>query len=66
MTRPNAIRGAVCVLAAVLVVLVWAPVDTDTGIVVGATPGLGGVIAMAISVPILISVFGFTPDALFR
>src|SRR6056297_5534 len=34
------------------------------GIVVGATPGLGNVIAMAISLPILISVFGFNPDAL--
>ncbi|WP_415404261.1 tripartite tricarboxylate transporter permease [Tateyamaria sp. SN3-11] len=34
------------------------------GIVVGATPGLGGPIAMAISLPILISAFGFTPDAL--
>lgn len=35
-----------------------------TGIVVGATPGLAGPMAMAISLPILISVFGFTPDAL--
>ena len=34
------------------------------GIVVGATPGLGGVIAMAISLPILISIFGFNSDAL--
>ncbi len=34
------------------------------GIAVGATPGLAGPIAMAISLPILISVFGFTPDAL--
>lgn len=34
------------------------------GIVVGATPGLGGPIAMAISLPILISAFGFSPDAL--
>ncbi|WP_299292902.1 tripartite tricarboxylate transporter permease [uncultured Tateyamaria sp.] len=34
------------------------------GIVAGATPGLGGPIAMAISLPILISAFGFTPDAL--
>ncbi len=34
------------------------------GIVVGATPGLGGPFAMAVSLPILISVFGFTPDAL--
>ncbi|MEM7632180.1 MAG: tripartite tricarboxylate transporter permease [Pseudomonadota bacterium] len=34
------------------------------GIIVGATPGLGGPIAMAIALPILISAFGFTPDAL--
>jgi putative tricarboxylic transport membrane protein len=34
------------------------------GIVVGATPGLAGPFAMAISLPILISVFGYSPDAL--
>ncbi len=34
------------------------------GIVIGATPGLGQVIGLAISLPILISVFGYTPDAL--
>ena len=34
------------------------------GIVVGATPGLAGPVAMAISLPILISVFGFSTDAL--
>ncbi|MCG6902348.1 MAG: tripartite tricarboxylate transporter permease [Rhodobacter sp.] len=34
------------------------------GIVVGATPGLAGPMAMAISLPILISAFGFSPDAL--
>lgn len=34
------------------------------GIMVGATPGLAGPMAMAIALPILISVFGFTPDAL--
>ena len=34
------------------------------GIIVGATPGLAGPMAMAISLPILISAFGFTPDAL--
>lgn len=34
------------------------------GIIVGATPGLGGPFAMAISLPILISIFGVTPDAL--
>lgn len=35
-----------------------------TGIAVGATPGLAGPMAMAIALPILISIFGFTPDAL--
>lgn len=34
------------------------------GILVGATPGLSGPFAMAVSLPILISVFGITPDAL--
>lgn len=34
------------------------------GIAVGATPGLAGPMAMAISLPILISVFGFSSDAL--
>lgn len=34
------------------------------GIVVGATPGLAGPMAMAISLPILISVFGVSRDAL--
>ena len=34
------------------------------GILVGATPGLAGPFAMAIALPILISVFGFHADAL--
>ena len=34
------------------------------GIAVGATPGLAGPMAMAVALPILISVFGYTPDAL--
>ena len=34
------------------------------GILVGATPGLAGPFAMAISLPILISIFGYSPDAL--
>lgn len=34
------------------------------GILVGATPGLAGPMAMAISLPILISIFGFHPEAL--
>ncbi len=34
------------------------------GVVVGATPGLGGPSAMAISLPILISIFGFEASAL--
>lgn len=35
-----------------------------TGIAVGATPGLAGPMAMAVSLPILISVFGVSSDAL--
>lgn len=35
-----------------------------TGVLVGATPGLSGPFAMALALPILISIFGFTPDAL--
>lgn len=35
-----------------------------TGIAVGATPGLAGPMAMAVSLPILISVFGVSADAL--
>ena len=35
-----------------------------SGITVGATPGLAGPMAMAISLPILISIFGFSEDAL--
>jgi len=34
------------------------------GVAIGSTPGLAEPIAMAISLPILISIFGFTPDAL--
>ena len=34
------------------------------GIIVGATPGLAGPMAMAIALPILISAFGFSADAL--
>lgn len=35
-----------------------------SGIITGATPGLSGPFTMAMALPILISVFGFTPDAL--
>jgi len=34
------------------------------GISVGATPGLAGSMAMAISLPILLSTFDYTPGAL--
>ena len=34
------------------------------GVIVGATPGLGGPFAMSISLPILIAIFGFNADAL--
>lgn len=44
--------------------LAMAALGIVTGIVVGATPGLAGPMAMAISLPILISIFGFRPEAL--
>ncbi|MGP6088921.1 tripartite tricarboxylate transporter permease [Antarctobacter jejuensis] len=34
------------------------------GVLIGAMPGLSGPFAMALALPILISIFGFTPDAL--
>lgn len=34
------------------------------GVIGGATPGLAGPFLMAVSLPILLSIFGFTPDAL--
>ncbi|SPJ28504.1 tripartite tricarboxylate transporter permease [Falsiruegeria mediterranea] len=48
----------------VSVTLVMILIGFLTGIAVGATPGLAGPIAMAIALPILISIFGYTPDAL--
>lgn len=35
-----------------------------TGVLIGAMPGLSGPFAMALALPILISIFGFTADAL--
>ena len=35
-----------------------------TGIIVGATPGLAGPMAMAVALPILLSIFGLSADAL--
>lgn len=46
------------------IVLVMVAVGFVLGIVVGATPGLAGPMAMAISLPILISIFGYSADAL--
>lgn len=48
----------------VSITLVMVAAGLITGVIVGATPGLGQVIALAISLPILISVFGFSADAL--
>ena len=54
-------------------IAVWLPIPVTlvmvaagfiTGVAVGATPGLAGPMAMAVSLPILISVFGFEPEAL--
>ena len=46
------------------IILVMVVFGFFLGIVIGATPGLGGAFVMAVSLPILISIFGFTPDAL--
>ncbi|NVO26738.1 tripartite tricarboxylate transporter permease [Donghicola sp. C2-DW-16] len=46
------------------IALVMLAAGLFTGIAVGATPGLAGPMAMAISLPLLISAFGFSPDAL--
>lgn len=46
------------------VALVMVALGVATGILVGATPGLAGPMAMAVSLPILISIFGFRPEAL--
>lgn len=46
------------------IVLVMVASGFVLGIVVGATPGLAGPMAMAIALPILISVFGYSADAL--
>lgn len=46
------------------ITLVMVAAGFITGVAVGATPGLAGPMAMAVSLPILISVFGFEPGAL--
>lgn len=46
------------------VVLILVTVGFILGVFVGAVPGLGAPVAMALSLPILISVFGFSNDAL--
>ncbi|MEM7683645.1 MAG: tripartite tricarboxylate transporter permease [Pseudomonadota bacterium] len=46
------------------VTLVMVAAGFITGVLVGATPGLAGPMAMAVSLPILISVFGFETEAL--
>lgn len=46
------------------IALVMVAAGFVTGVAVGATPGLAGPMAMAVSLPILISVFGYEPDAL--
>ncbi len=48
----------------VLITLVMVAFGLVLGIIAGAIPGLSGVVAMAISLPILISAFGFNADAL--
>ena len=46
------------------VTLVMVAVGFVLGVAVGATPGLSGPMAMAIALPVLISVFGYRPEAL--
>ena len=46
------------------VTLVMVACGFVTGVLVGATPGLAGPMAMAVALPILISVFGFETEAL--
>ena len=46
------------------ITLVMVAVGFVTGVAVGATPGLAGPMAMAVALPILISVFGYEPEAL--
>ena len=46
------------------VTLVMVAAGLALGIIVGATPGLAGPMAMAIALPILISTFGYNADAL--
>lgn len=48
----------------VSVTLVMVALGFLLGIIGGATPGLAGPFLMAVSLPILLSIFGFTPDAL--
>lgn len=49
---------------AISVTLIMVATGFLLGIMVGATPGLAGPMAMAIALPILISAFGFSSDAL--
>lgn len=35
------------------------------GILIGATPGMSGPFAMAIALPVLVSIFGYTNEALY-
>lgn len=46
------------------ITIVMVAVGFVVGVAVGATPGLAGPMAMAVSLPILISVFGYEPSAL--
>jgi putative tricarboxylic transport membrane protein len=63
------VRGVSAVFFSADGAFVWLPVSMVlaglvTGIIVGATPGLNGPFAMALSLPILISFFGVNDSAL--
>lgn len=59
--HPSMLHIAGLGLPAAIVMLV---LGLATGMLVGATPGLAGPMAMAVALPILISAFGVTPEAL--
>lgn len=60
LANPALMIGPVVISWAVLMVVS----GFFTGVIIGATPGLSGPFGMAMAMPILISAFGFTPDAL--
>lgn len=48
-----------------LLPLVMVLIGVVVGILIGATPGMSGPFAMAIALPVLVSIFGYTNEALY-